>query len=180
MSKVLSTVKDLVITLLIAFVIAMVLKCFIVDSCKILSDSMVPTLNKGDRVIVSKISYIIGEPQRGDVIIFQPPDEVNQGVDFIKRVIGLPGETVEVKDGSVYINDIPLEEDYIAAEPTYNFGPVEVPEGEYLVLGDNRNNSLDAHYWLSQGYHAFISQDDIDGKAVFQYYPFDEIGTIKK
>ncbi|MDO4541829.1 MAG: signal peptidase I [Bacillota bacterium] len=180
MSKVLSTIKDLVVTLLIAFVIAMVLKCFIVDSCKILSDSMVPTLNKGDRVLISRISYIIGEPKRGDVIIFEPPAEVDEGVDFIKRVIGLPGETVEVRDGVVYINNEPLSEDYISEPPNYDLGPISVPEGKYFVLGDNRNNSADAHIWLEIASDPFISEDSIDAKAVFQYFPFNEIGLIEK
>lgn len=176
MTKFLATIKDLAITLLIAFVIAMVLKCFVVDSCKILSDSMVPTLEKGDRVIVSKISYIIGEPERGDVIIFEPPAEVNEGVDFIKRIIGLPGEIVEIKDETVYIDGEPLSEDYLNEKPLYDFGPVTVPEGKYLVLGDNRNYSADAHVWSDP----FISKEDIEAKAIFQYFPFDEIGLIEK
>ncbi len=180
MSKVLSTIKDLVVTLLIAFIIAMALKCFVVDSCKILSGSMIPTLEKGDRVLVSKISYLVGEPQRGDVIIFDPPAEYNEGVEYIKRVIGLPGETVEVKEETVYINGEPLAEDYLYEKPAYTMEPVTVPAGKYFVLGDNRNNSADAHVWVEESADPFISKDDIDAKAVFQYYPFDEIGTIKK
>lgn len=174
MSKVFSAIKDIGLTLLIAVVIAVVLKFFIIDSCKILSGSMIPTLNVDDRILVSKISTHFKEPKRGDIIIFQPPEEVDEGVDFIKRVIGLPGETVEVKDGYVYINGKAIKEDYLAEQPNYTFGPVTVPEGQYLVLGDNRNNSADSHRWS----YPFISKDDIDAYALFKYYPFNDIGKI--
>ncbi|MEE0776539.1 MAG: signal peptidase I [Bacillota bacterium] len=174
MSKFFSAVKELLVTLVVAILIAMVLKFFILDSCKILSGSMEPTLVKDDRILVFKLSYVFGEPQRGDIIIFDPPKEVDEGVEYIKRVIGLPGETIEIKEGMVYIDGEPYEEDYIAEKPTYTFGPVTVPEGEYFVLGDNRNRSADAHVWT----YPFISLDDIQSKAICQYYPFSEIGLL--
>ena len=174
--KFLSAMKELVVTLVLAVVIAAVLKFFIVDSCKILSESMASTLNTGDRIIVFKLSYKFGEPERGDIIIFEPPAEMDEGADFIKRVIGLPGETVEVKaNEGVYINGEFLEEPYINEIPAYDFGPVVVPENHYIVFGDNRNRSADSHYWS----YPFISFDDIDGKALFQYFPFNDMKVYK-
>ncbi|MEG0873878.1 MAG: signal peptidase I [Clostridiales bacterium] len=176
MSNFLSTIKDFVVTLLIAVVIAVILKFFIIDSCKILSGSMMPTLEKDDRVLVFKLAYKISEPKRGDVIVFDPPAEIDEGVGFIKRVIGLPGDTVEIKNQAVYVNGKALSEDYLMEKSKDNFGPVTVPKGEYFVLGDNRNNSLDSHLWS----YPFITLDDIESKAFFQYYPFSDIGLIKK
>ena len=170
-----SSFKDLLVTLLIAAVIAFALKYFVITSCKVLSSSMLPTLSIDDRVLAFRLSYNLGEPQRGDIIIFEPPAEHDEGVDYIKRIIGLPGETLEVKEGKVFIDGVALEESYIAEAPNYEFAAVTVPEDEYFVMGDNRNHSLDSHLWT---YH-FVKADDIDGKIIFQYYPFTELGTFK-
>lgn len=174
--KFLSAMKELVVTLILAVVIAAILKFFIVDSCRILSESMASTLNTGDRIIVFKLSYLFEEPERGDIIIFEPPAEMDEGADFIKRIIGLPGETVEVRSGEgVYINGEFLEESYINEIPSYDFGPVTVPENSYIVFGDNRNRSADSHYWS----YPFISFEDIDGKALFKYFPFTDMTVYK-
>lgn len=174
--KFFSALKELVVTLVLAVLIAMILKFFIVDSCKILSESMATTLNVGDRILVFKLAYHFEEPERGDIIIFQPPAEMDEGVDFIKRIIGLPGETVEVcADKGVYINGTLLDEPYITEIPNYNFGPVTVPENSYIVFGDNRNRSADSHYWS----YPFITFDDIDGKAILRYFPFNDMTVFK-
>ena len=174
--KFLSAMKELVVTLILAVVIAAILKFFIVYSCRILSESMASTLNTGDRIIVFKLSYLFEEPERGDIIIFEPPAEMDEGADFIKRIIGLPGETVEVRSGEgVYINGEFLEESYINEIPSYDFGPVTVPENSYIVFGDNRNRSADSHYWS----YPFISFEDIDGKALFKYFPFTDMTVYK-
>lgn len=174
--KFLSALKELVVTLVLAIVIAAVLKFFIIDSCRILSESMASTLVTNDRIIVFKLAYHFEEPERGDIIIFEPPEEMDEGADFIKRIIGLPGEIVEVKAGEgVYINGSFLEESYINEIPSYNFGPVTVPENSYIVFGDNRNRSADSHYWS----YPFISFEDIDGKALFRYFPFTDITAFK-
>lgn len=174
--KFFSALKELVVTLVLAVLIAMILKFFIVDSCKILSESMVSTLNVDDRILVFKLAYKFEDPQRGDIIVFQPPAEMDEGVDFIKRIIGLPGETVEVRaDEGVYINGNLLNEPYIYEIPNYNFGPVTVPENSYIVFGDNRNRSADSHYWS----YPFITFDDIDGKAILRYFPFNEMTVFK-
>lgn len=174
--KFLSALKELAVTLILAVLIAMVLKFFIIDSCKILSESMVSTLNVGDRILVFKLAYKFEDPERGDIIIFEPPAEMDEGVDFIKRIIGLPGETVEVKaDEGVYINGELLNEPYINEIPEYDFGPVTVPEGNYIVLGDNRNRSADSHYWS----YPYITFEDIDGKALLRYFPFNDMTLYK-
>ncbi len=172
--KFLSALKEFLITFLLAVIIAVILKFFIVDSCKLLSDSMATTLNTGDRIIVFKLAYKFGDPERGDIIIFDPPAEMDEGTEFIKRIVGLPGDVVEVKaNDGVYINGEFLEESYITEIPNYDFGPVTVPEGNYIVFGDNRNRSADSHYWS----YPFITFDDIDGKAVCRYFPFNAMTT---
>ncbi|MGN0963512.1 MAG: signal peptidase I [Clostridia bacterium] len=174
--KFLSALKELVITFVLAVLIAIILKFFIIDSCKILSESMASTLNTNDRIIVFKLAYSFEEPERGDIIIFEPPAEMDEGADFIKRIIGLPGETVEVRAGEgVYINGEFLEEPYIEEIPNYDFGPVTVPENSYIVFGDNRNRSADSHYWS----YPYITFDDIDGKAILRYFPFNDMTLFR-
>ncbi len=140
------------------------------------SASMIPTLQINDRLIVDKITYKFNPPERGDIIFFWPTQvlrEQNFKDAFIKRVIGLPGETVEVIDGQVMINNQPLEEPYIAEPPTYRYGPSTVPEDNYFVLGDNRNNSYDSHYW------GFVPKENILGKAQTIFWPLDRRGPIQ-
>jgi signal peptidase I len=131
--------------------------------------SMEPTLHSGEFVIVNKLSYKFSEPMIGDVIVFHFPRDPEQ--EYIKRVIGLPGERVEIRDGDVYVNDRPIEEDYIAADPAYDIIS-EVPEDSLFVLGDNRNNSSDSHNWGP------VPLDFVVGKAVFVYWPPTEWGFI--
>ncbi len=131
--------------------------------------SMEPTLMPGEFLLVNRLAYRIGPIQRGDVVIFHYP--LNPKEDFIKRAIGLPGDTVRVENGQVFVNDIQLEEPYIAAPPDYS-GSWTVPEKAIFVLGDNRNRSLDSHAW------GFVPFDLILGKALVVYWPFDEAKTI--
>ena len=132
------------------------------------SGSMEPTLPINVHILVDKTDYRSQPPQRRDIILFQPTPtirEQNFTDPFLHRLIGLPGETVAVKDGLVYINGQPLLEEYIEEAPEYQYGPVVVPDNHYLVLGDNRNNSYDSHYW------GFVNQDLIIGKAIATIYP---------
>lgn len=165
--------KVLGMSLFLAFGI----RSFVAEARYIPSGSMEPTLQINDRLIIDKISYDFTIPQRGDVVVFNPTKTLRQQDfhdAFIKRVIGLPGETVEVKGGQVYINGSPIQEKYIAAEPNYRWGPTIVPANSYLVLGDNRNNSYDSHYW------GFVPRHDIVGRAVFRFYPFNRIGELNQ
>ncbi len=138
---------------------------------------MVPTLQKFDKLIVDKLSYHFTNPERGEIVVFAPTDNImkdnpNLKDAFIKRIIGLPGDKVEVKGGRVYINDQPLRENYIEAEPEYQYGPVTVPTDSYLVLGDNRNNSYDSHFW------GFVPRDHIIGRAIVRFWPPHRIGDL--
>ncbi|HTL90585.1 MAG TPA: signal peptidase I [Leptolyngbya sp.] len=165
------TVKVLGMSLFLALGI----RTFVAEARYIPSGSMEPTLQINDRLIIDKLSYDFTNPQRGDVIVFNPTQTLQQQNfhdAFIKRVIGLPGETIQVKGGQVWVNGSPLKEQYIEAQPNYQWGPVTVPANAYLVLGDNRNNSYDSHYW------GFVPRKDIIGKAIVRYYPFNRVGEL--
>ena len=164
-------------TVLIALVLAFLIRVFIAEPRYIPSESMFPTLETGDRLVVEKVGYKFHEPDRGDIVVFQPPNklrilgyEKNQA--FIKRAIATEGETVAVKNGVVYVNARPLSEDYIAAPPEYELAPVTVPEGQLFVMGDNRNNSNDSHVW------GFLPAENVIGHAVFRFWPLERIGTV--
>lgn len=124
--------------------------------------SMNPTLQDGEYILVNRLAYELGEPQRGDIVVFSFPMDPQQ--DLIKRVIGLPGESVSVQNGQVLVNGLPLEEPYIAAPPIYN-GTWEVPQGQLFVLGDNRNESKDSHEW------GLLPLENVVGRAVLIYWP---------
>jgi signal peptidase I len=166
--------KTLGVSLLLAFGI----RQFVAEPRYIPSESMVPTLEINDRLMVEKISYLFNPPERLDIVVFWPPDrlkELNPTLKndaFIKRVIGLPGDKVEVKNGKVFVNDVALVEDYIAAKPNYQWGPQVVPENSYLVFGDNRNNSYDSHFW------GYVPRENIIGRAAFRFWPLDRIGGL--
>lgn len=164
-------------TVLIALCLAFVIRVFIAEPRYIPSESMFPTLETGDRLIVEKVAYKFHAPDRGDIVVFAPPSklrvlgyEKNQA--FIKRAIAKAGETVAVKDGVVYINNRPLAENYIAAPPEYDLVPVTVPEGQLFVMGDNRNNSNDSHIW------GFLPTENVIGHAVFRFWPLKRVGIV--
>jgi len=129
---------------------------------KVLNISMQPTFYEGDVILVSKMAYKLGAMHTGDVVIFHNPHNLEE--DYIKRLIGTPGDTVQVTGGEVYVNGNPLNEPYIAARPEYD-GSWQVPKGQVFVLGDNRNQSSDSHSW------GFVPLEDIVGKALVVYWP---------
>lgn len=158
----LAQVRQILIVILVAIGVFFISRAT-VQSFVVLGSSMNPNLEDGQRIMVDKALYRIRDPHRGEVIVFQPPN--GREVDFIKRVIGLPGDTVEIKDGLVFINGYAINEPYIKAQPTYTMAEKEVPAGEYFVLGDNRNNSNDSHSWGT------VPQDNIIGKAWLSFWP---------
>ncbi len=157
-----------------AAVIALVLNNFIIANSKVPSGSMENTIMTNDRVIGSRLSYLFADPERGDIVIFHYPD--NEKVYFVKRVIGLPGDTVDIYGGHVYLNGSqePLMEEYIR-EPMVPDIPMhfEVPEDCYFMLGDNRNYSKDARFWTN----TYVKKEKIIAKVLFRYYP--KIGKIQ-
>ena len=151
-----------------AALIAFVLNTFIIANSEVPSGSMENTIMTGDRVIGSRLSYHFEDPKRGDIAIFRFPD--NEKIYYVKRIIGLPGETVDIVDGKVYINgsDEPLDEPYIR-EPMIPEAPMhfEVPENSYFMMGDNRNYSMDARRWEN----TYVKREKIIAKVLFRYFP---------
>lgn len=161
----------------IALALALFIRAFVAEPRYIPSDSMLPTLEVGDRLVVEKVSYYLRPPATGEIVVFDPPQQLQiQGYAkdqaFIKRVIGTPGQTVQVQDGKVYINGRSLKEDYIAEPPAYQMEPVQVPEDQLFVMGDNRNNSNDSHVW------GFLPKQNVIGHACYRFWPFSRIGRV--
>ena len=154
---------------MIIFVVifVVVVNNFLIINAKIPSESMENTIMTGDTIFGNRLAYVLGDPERYDIVIFRYPDDESQL--FIKRVIGLPGETVEIIDGKVYIDgsDTPLDDSFTPEIPTGSYGPYTVPEGCYFMLGDNRNNSKDSRFWQNP----YVEKDKILGKAVLKYFP---------
>ncbi len=151
-------------------------RTFIAEPRFIPSVSMLPTIKVGDRILVNKLSYSSHLPRRDDIVVFNPTApllKLHVEDALIKRIIGLPGEKVQVKGGIVYINNRPLKEDFIAAKPNYTWGPQVVPPNSYFVLGDNRNQSYDGHYW------GFVPRGNIVGQAVLRYWPWERMCVSK-
>jgi signal peptidase I len=162
-------VRDVLETLLLAAVI-FVLVNTLTGRYEVQSISMEPTLHEGQYLIVSKLSYWLRPPQRGDVVVLDPPDQ-RSTIPYIKRVIGLPGDHIQVRDGRVWIDGVALNEPYVSGPALYQ-EDVVLAEDEYLVLGDNRNNSSDSHVWGA------LPRENILGKAVFRYWPPEKWGII--
>ena len=156
--------REIAITIIIALVIFFLARTSI-QTYQVFMTSMEPNFTEGDRVVVNKAVYWFGGPQRGDVIIFEEPTGSNE--DFIKRIIGIPGDVIEIRNQIVYVNGISLDEPYIATPPAYTMPPTTVPENSYFVLGDNRNSSNDSH----NGW--FVDAEKIHGKAWLITWPPD-------
>ena len=182
-------------TLALFLIAALVLRASVVEAFKIPSGSMIPTLQIGDHILVSKFAYgfrFLGfthtlyqyaEPHRGDIVVFTRPDEENtpedeSEINIIKRVVGLPGDTVEVKGTQVYINGEPLDERYARWQEggirEGNFGPDTVPEGHIFLMGDNRDHSKDSRFWLNP----FLELSRVKGRALIIYWSWDSLSRI--
>ncbi len=148
------------------------------------SESMLPTFAVNDRILTDRNSYQTALPQRGDIVVFRPSQQlsemlqgampVNHKTVFVKRVIGLPGEVIEVRQGKVYINQQPLLEPYLSEAPTYAWGPVTVPSQTVILLGDNRNNAFDSHYWGA------LPQQNLLGRVIWRYWPLNRFGSVQQ
>ena len=162
--------RDAITTVLIALVIFILLQVT-VGSFKVYGLCMLPNIQHGDYIMVNKTSYLFQNPERGEVIIFHSPR--NRHSDLIKRIIAIPGDTIEIKDNKVFVNGTALVESYIMESPNYELPRQKIPTDHYFVLGDNRNNSADSHTgWL-------LPRGNIIGKAWVCYWPLPHLTTIE-
>lgn len=165
-AKIIKELASYAIVILAAFILASVTNRFLIVNARIPTGSMIPTIMEGDRIIGNRIAYMSSEPKRGDIIVFYYPDDETE--KYVKRIIGLPGETVYIADGLVYIDGQPLDEsDYLTVTTAGVSGPFVVPDDSYFVMGDNRNSSWDSRFWKN----TFVHKDKIIAKAEFCYYP---------
>jgi signal peptidase I len=174
---------DIIETVVVALSIFLILYLFIMQPHQVNGQSMEPNFHNAEYLMTDKISYKIGLPKRGDIVVFEAPPAAEcpegTGCDFIKRVIGLPGDTVEVKDGHLYVNNQLLKEPYLDdsvvtdSGPYTQKGPITVPEGSYFVCGDNRPHSSDSRYWGP------VELKLIVGKVFLRYFPINRIGIIR-
>jgi len=170
--------RETIETVLWALVLALILRTFVVQAFWIPSGSMIPTLEVGDRVLVAKFWYTFSEPKRGQLFVFKYP--VDPKRDFVKRIIGLPGDTLEIRGGIVYINGQALREEYVKnhdafslnAGPVFPEVPVRIPENHYFAMGDNRPNSQDSRFW------GFVPKQNIRGPVFLRYWPLNRVGMV--
>jgi len=162
--------RDFITPILIGLAIFAIFQAT-VGSFKVYGSSMLPTIEEGDYIMVSKATYFFNEPKRGDIIVLRSPQ--NPESDLIKRIIALPGDTVEIKDNTVFVNDTPLVEPYTLEPPHYLVLPEEIPTSHYFVLGDNRNNSSDSHRGWT------VPRKNIVGRAWITYWPPYRWNSIK-
>ena len=168
-NAVLSEILDYVKVIVFAVVFVLIVNNFILINALVPSESMEKTIMTGDRIFGFRLAYEFKEPERFDIVIFKYPDDPEQKELYIKRVIGLPGETVNIVNGKVYIDGEKtlLDDSFCPETPIGDFGPYTVPEGCYFMLGDNRNCSKDSRFWEN----TYVREDQIVGKAVLRYYP---------
>ena len=161
--------REILITIVLALIIFFVARATI-QTFVVVMTSMEPSFHDGQRLVVNKAIYFFGEPERGDVVIFRAPNGRQE--DFIKRVIALPGDTVEVKNRAVYVNGVKLDEPYIKSPPSYTLAELEVPKDNYFVLGDNRDHSNDSHHgWV-------VPHENLIGKAWLLTWPPGNWGLV--
>jgi signal peptidase I len=165
-----SALREVVETVVFTLLIYLLVRTFLFENYRVVGQSMVPTLQNNQFLVVSKLDYRLHAPRRGDIIVFRDP--FNPERKLIKRIIGLPGENLEVQDGQVFVDQGQLDEPYIANLGRYNQAPTPIPDGQYYVLGDNRNNSSDSHTW------GLLARDKIVGKALLCYWPPEQWGLL--
>ena len=174
-SMLLHEIWEYVRIILVVVVAVLLINNFLLINARIPSESMQNTIMVGDQIFGNRLAYKKADPKRYDIIIFRFPDDEKQL--FIKRIIGLPGETINITDGKVYVEgqEEPLDDSFIPEAMEGSFGPYVVPEGSYFVLGDNRNHSMDSRFWQN----TFVKREAILGKAELRYFPFTKIGFVR-
>lgn len=172
MSSLGEEIKDWIVSIAIAVVLAMGIRYFIVELYLVDGPSMRPTLQSAERLVVNKFIYRFRAPERGEILVFRYPRDPSR--DFIKRVIAVPGDTIEIKDGRVYVNSTLMNEPYILSKTRVDYPLATVPEGHIFVMGDNRNNSEDSRF-ADVG---FVPYDLIKGKAILVFWPFSHFKAL--
>ncbi|MBP3723002.1 MAG: signal peptidase I [Selenomonadaceae bacterium] len=172
MDSVWKEIKDWIVSIAVALVLAFLIRTFIVELYIVEGPSMRPTLETQERLVVNKFIYRFRSPEKGEILVFRYPRDKSR--DFIKRVIATEGDTVEIKDGRVYVNDKLLTEDYILEKTRSEYAKATVPKGTIFVMGDNRNNSEDSRF-VDVG---FVPYDLIKGKAVVVFWPLDKLKSL--
>lgn len=174
MQRVKRWIKEWVPTLAIAVIVSFTFNTYVAQGMKVPTGSMLPTIQLDDKILVEKMVKLT-DFQFGDIVVFYPPlpDQADQR--FVKRLIGLPGDTIEIKEGALIRNGQKVDEPYLKEKMNYTYGPITVPENKYFFLGDNRNESLDSHLWATT---PFVDKDKLIGKVMFRYFPFNHIGTL--
>lgn len=165
-----SEAREWIQSIVIAVVLAFIIKIFLFDFVLVQGSSMYPTLENGDRLVINKIEYRLGDPDYGDIVILN----YSSSVEYVKRIVAKGGDTIAIKDMEVYVNGNKLNEPYINTDPYGDFEEVTVPEGKYFVMGDNRANSSDSRF-QSLG---FVERDAIVGHVIFRFWPFAHFGTV--
>jgi signal peptidase I len=172
---------DTVETLLVALVVALVIRHFVVMASVVPTGSMIPTLRIEpfhERLFVNKFIYKFSTPKRGDIVVFKSP--FNDKKDYVKRCIGLPGDKLKIARGTVYINGKILVIPGVNAYRDYSyFDEIEVPPNNYFMLGDNRSHSLDSRFWKAYGYKTYVPKENLVGKALFTFWPFNRMRILK-
>ena len=167
-----SELKEWIISITAAVALAFLIRTFIVELYIVEGPSMKPTLQDAERLVVNKFIYRVRNPEKGEVLIFRYPRDPSR--DFVKRVIATAGDTIEIKEGRVYVNDQLQREDYILEKTRTEYSKVTIPDGTVFVMGDNRNNSEDSRF----SDVGFVPLDLIKGKAVLIFWPFDDFKTL--
>ena len=166
--KILKEIFGWVRCLVLAFVFGLIINNAVITNALVISSSMENTIMTGSRVMGLRVTYYVSDPKRFDIILFTPPDDLTS-IPYVKRIIGLPNEKVEIRNGKVYINDSdrPLDDSFIKEEARGDYGPFFVPEDSFFVLGDNRNDSHDSKNWTNK----YVSKELILGRVYVEYFP---------
>ena len=166
-------IYDWIKTIVTAVLLALVIRTTIVGAYVVPTGSMKPTIGIGDRLLGCKFLYWFTEPGPGDIVVFEPPPEAQTDVPrFVKRIVAVGGDVIEVKNRALYVNGRPVEEPY-ASHPNYELPPTRVPADNLFVLGDNRNNSADGHVW------GFLPKTNVEAKIIFRFWPLTRLGVVK-
>jgi signal peptidase I len=164
--------REYALSFIIAIGLALFINTYVAQAVIVPTSSMDPAIKVGDRLVLEKLT--LKDLKHGDIVAFNPPIPNNKDT-YIKRLIGLPGDTIEVKDGALYRNGEKLDEPYVKVTMEYSFDKVVVPDGQYFFLGDNRNISSDSHLWPTP----FVEEKELIGKAWIRFFPFGTFGTLE-